>query len=175
MCVFLTKIKQASVGVALKKTMGKSLARWLLSALILWVLINENAGCLEEERIGLLKLKEFFKLEGFSGFREDYTDFIPSWISNRASNCCDWEGVTCDSITDHVTILSFASLDIAHLPISCSLNLTLFSPFKNLESLNLTDFTFSSITINVDGIPTILMRSSLCSLPFNYLVSSNCY
>jgi hypothetical protein len=55
--------------------MGWPLAKCLLWGLILVVQLHGHTGCLEEERMGLLKIKEFV-----INSNADYVDYLlPSW------------------------------------------------------------------------------------------------
>jgi len=53
-------------------------------------------GCLEEERIALLHLKDSLNYPNGTS--------LPSWRIAHA-NCCDWEHITCNSSTGRVTFL----------------------------------------------------------------------
>ena len=127
--------------------MKKSLVACCLCALIVFVLINGNhALCIEEEGTALLTLKASFLSTGDDSFK---TDHLSDWVGNEVSNCCNWERVICDPITNHVTGLSLHSLRYRYE--FWSLNLTLFCPFRNLKSLDLSADYFVSIAKNVHG------------------------
>ncbi|XVF18361.1 hypothetical protein REPUB_Repub11eG0014800 [Reevesia pubescens] len=121
--------------------------------LIILTQIHGQKACLEEERIGLLELKSFIKLEGY-----DSDQVFRSWVDDEPeSDCCVWERVSCNSITGRVIQLSLDNLrqqdpfpctdgsrsgDGWHLLVSnpepMSWNITLFKPFKDLQILNLS-------------------------------------
>ena len=112
----------------------------LLWALLLFVQIHEHRGCIEEERMGLIELKAFLKSN------INYTNrlLLPSWINETKSGCCGWEGVTCNTTTNHVIQLSLYNLKhespYQHYEDTNEtwfLNVCLFQPFKELRSLNL--------------------------------------
>ncbi|KAG2696662.1 hypothetical protein I3760_07G069200 [Carya illinoinensis] len=80
-----------------------SLVKCLMWALVIFVQIHEHNGCLEEERVGLLRLKAFLKSNA------DIGDRLPSWIEDAdqiSSDCCGWEQVSCNSTTGHIVGLS---------------------------------------------------------------------
>ncbi|PIN07746.1 Leucine-rich repeat protein [Handroanthus impetiginosus] len=104
-----------------------------------------SLACMEEERTGLLQLKEAFKVPNGSAFS--------SW-SEEQTDCCTWEHVKCDAISKRVFQLSLD--DITNSSIIWdedwykdwyfSLNLSLLLPFRELKNLSLawnwlTDFT----------------------------------
>uniref|UniRef100_A0A2P2MD42 LRR-RLK n=1 Tax=Rhizophora mucronata TaxID=61149 RepID=A0A2P2MD42_RHIMU len=98
-----------------------------------WVLIHVAfvgvlESCLEEERLGLLSIKDHFKL--YSG---DANEFLPSWTDDPVADCCSWERVKCNNAT-MVTQLSLDHL----LHQGRGLNMSLFTPFKELLNLDLT-------------------------------------
>ncbi|PIN07749.1 hypothetical protein CDL12_19682 [Handroanthus impetiginosus] len=88
---------------------------------------------MEEERTGLLKLKEAFKLP--------YGDAFSSW-SEEQKNCCAWEHVKCDAISKRVFQLSLNEIT-NYSSINWeenwyfSLNLSLLLPFRELKNLSL--------------------------------------
>ena len=60
--------------------------------ILLLVQICECRGCIEEDKMGLLELKAFLKLN------DEYADFLlPSWIDKNMSECCNWERVICNA------------------------------------------------------------------------------
>ncbi|KAJ9152724.1 hypothetical protein P3X46_026258 [Hevea brasiliensis] len=58
-----------------------------------------NAGCIESEREALLQLKLGLK---------DPSNRLSSW--DRDVDCCEWPGVICDNLTNHVLELHLRSL-----------------------------------------------------------------
>ncbi|KAJ9152728.1 hypothetical protein P3X46_026261 [Hevea brasiliensis] len=60
-----------------------------------------NAGCIESEREALLQLKLGLK---------DPSNRLSSW--DRDADCCEWPGVICDNLTNHVLELHLRSLSV---------------------------------------------------------------
>ncbi|XP_022728835.1 LRR receptor-like serine/threonine-protein kinase FLS2 [Durio zibethinus] len=115
--------------------------RWL--SLVL-VQLNDYQcfGCHEEERLALLKLKTSF-----------YPDesYAPSSWEDNDSDCCGWENVVCDKETKRVSKLFLnSSWDLREVYEDLFLDATLFLPFKDLTSLNLSSNMFSGLADN-DG------------------------
>ncbi|CAK7338551.1 unnamed protein product [Dovyalis caffra] len=102
--------------------------RWSLVAVVIGMvnvmLLVE--GCLEEERIALLQIKTSFYSP--NGLSSQYY----SW--GKDANCCNWEGVYCSVTTGRVVTLD---LIIKRLE-DWYLNATLFLPFQELNSLDLS-------------------------------------
>ncbi|KAB5514755.1 hypothetical protein DKX38_028661 [Salix brachista] len=86
-------------------------------------------GCLEEERIALLHLKDSLNYPNGTS--------LPSWREGDA-RCCDWERVWCSSSTGRVTKLHLHSVRKGELG-GWYLNASLFLPFQELTILYLTD------------------------------------
>jgi len=84
-------------------------------------------GCLEEERIALLHLKDSLNYPNGTS--------LPSWRIAHA-NCCDWEGIRCNSSTGRVTLLDLEGVRNEELG-DCYLNASLFLPFQQLNLLYL--------------------------------------
>ncbi|GMQ08996.1 hypothetical protein CsSME_00052517 [Camellia sinensis var. sinensis] len=137
---------------------------------IMWVLIvlihftGHSGGCLEGERRGLLEFKDFLKSNGADADR-----ILPTWVEKPADHhlneCCDWERVTCDPTTGHVTELSLHNIrDISgdeyfyrssgffgseedfkeyHQNRIWFINVSVFLPFQELRNLNLSYNLFS--------------------------------
>ncbi|GMY38346.1 receptor-like protein 13 isoform X7 [Fagus crenata] len=106
--------------------------------LILVVQLHGHTGCLEEERMGLLKIKEFV-----INSNAVYVDYLlPSWAGDDPeSDCCGWDRVTCNSTTGHVMELNLndmRELYDYYFYETWSLNISLFDTFKELRSLNLS-------------------------------------
>uniref|UniRef100_A0A2P2MD49 LRR-RLK n=1 Tax=Rhizophora mucronata TaxID=61149 RepID=A0A2P2MD49_RHIMU len=107
-----------------------------------WVLIHVAfvgvlESCLEEERLGLLSIKDHFKL-----YNGDASEFLPSWTDDPVADCCSWERVKCNNAT-MVTQLSLDELPLSPNDGQMVLNMSLFAPFKELLNLSLShnDFT----------------------------------
>jgi len=86
-------------------------------------------GCLEEERIALLHLKDSLNYPNGTS--------LPSWIKADA-HCCDWESIVCNSSTGRVTELDLDGVRNQELG-DWYLNASLFLPFQQLNSLILMD------------------------------------
>jgi len=84
-------------------------------------------GCLEEERIALLHLKDSLNYPNGTS--------LPSWRIAHA-NCCDWERITCNSSTGRVTVLLLGSVRNEELG-DWYFNASLFLPFQQLKGLAL--------------------------------------
>jgi hypothetical protein len=85
-------------------------------------------GCLEEERIALLHLKDALNYPNGTS--------LPSWIKGDA-HYCDWESIICDSSTGRVTELDLEGVRDRELG-DWYLNASLFLPFQQLNGLYLT-------------------------------------
>ncbi|KAI7979330.1 Receptor like protein 21 [Camellia lanceoleosa] len=112
--------------------LGKFGIMWVLIVLIL--VSGHSDGCLEGERRGLLEFKNFLISNG-----ADADHLLPTWVDEKAdhhSDCCDWERVTCDHTTGHVTELSLDSIkDVYYVDDTIwFIYSTLFLPFKELKS-----------------------------------------
>ena len=142
--------------------MGRSLVKWLLWGLIVLVHLHGHRGCFEEERMGLLEIKEEFVRSTPNATIRDHlfpstvrVYILPSWVDDHKSECCEWERVTCNSTTGHVTHLSlhniweFDTKLVEELngyffvisnfkDMAWFLNVSLFESFKELRSLDLS-------------------------------------
>ncbi|CAK9138568.1 unnamed protein product [Ilex paraguariensis] len=108
----------------------------LLACGLLHFQAHGSLACLEEERVGLLKLKEAFHHPNASAS-------LPSWRVEEI-DCCRWERVTCDSMTKRVIGLSLSDArqlgflnPSSFLNASFFLNASLFLPFQKLQNLSL--------------------------------------
>lgn len=105
----------------------------LLWALLLFVQFHEYRGCIEEERVGLQKLKAFLKPDYFS-------NSLSSWV-NESSKCCDWEKATCNAATGHIIKLSLSNIrwsSVVDANLTWVSNMSPLQPFKELRSLELS-------------------------------------
>ena len=137
--------------------MRRSLVKCLLWGVIVLVHLQGHRGCFEEERKGLLEIKEEFAKSTPNASIRDHLPpsparfyILPSWVDDHKSECCEWERVTCNSTTGHVTHLSlhniwefdteesyfiyFSNFEY----IVWFLNVSLFESFKELRSLDLS-------------------------------------
>ncbi|KAK9232348.1 hypothetical protein WN943_022594 [Citrus x changshan-huyou] len=149
----------------------------LMSLIWIIVLMNEIHGykaCLETERTALLEIKSFFI--SVSDIR--YDDYIlPSWVGEddgMPSDCCDdWEGVMCNATTRRVMQLSLNNTKILNYydrtSASFLINMSLFHPFEELQSLDLSDNWFTGIYENraYDSFG-ILKQLKILKLGFNF-------
>ena len=68
---------------------------------------------------------------------------LPSWVDDQKSECCEWERVTCNYTTGHVTHLSLHIIweiewvDYLYF-MPWFLNASLFDTFKELRGLDLS-------------------------------------
>ncbi|XP_034906212.1 uncharacterized protein [Populus alba] len=84
-------------------------------------------GCLEEERIALLHLKDSLNYPNGTS--------LPSWMKADA-HCCSWERIQCNSSTGRVTLLGLWGVRNQELG-DWYLNASLFLPFHQLNTLDL--------------------------------------
>ncbi|KAL9339851.1 hypothetical protein Peur_068866 [Populus x canadensis] len=85
-------------------------------------------GCLEEEKIALLNLKDAFNYPNGTS--------LPSWIKGNA-HCCFWERIECSSSAGRVTALALDGVRNQELG-DWYLNASLFLPFQELYWLDLS-------------------------------------
>ena len=121
--------------------------RWIWVLMIL-IQIHGYKCCLENERMGLLEFKRFLKSND-----EDADRLLPSWVDDdKESDCCRWERVVCNSTSAAVTNLSLNNVPqidyflrvYGYSPRKTwSLNVSLFHPFQQLLSLDLSENWFS--------------------------------
>lgn len=100
--------------------------KWVWVKLLLMVVLLENCwseGCWEQERVALLQLKHFFsiRVEG----------------DENNSDCCQWGRVVCNNNTGRVMELHLSLARDLSLR-GWYLNASLFSPFQELEWLDLS-------------------------------------
>ncbi|KAI4305080.1 hypothetical protein L6164_028469 [Bauhinia variegata] len=95
----------------------------------------ECNGCLEKERMALLKIKAFFVSNGASDYGLHKLD---SWVDDRSANCCGWDLVKCNPLTGHVSDLSLGKLHSGFADGYLFLNGSLFLPFEDLRGLDLS-------------------------------------
>ena len=120
------------------------------------MLMNEMHGyraCLETERTALLEIKSFF-ISSVSDIGYD-DEILPSWVGEddgMSSDCCDdWEGVMCNATTRRVMQLSLNYTKRSYYydgTLASLLNMSLFHPFEELQSLDLSENWFTGIYEN---------------------------
>lgn len=95
----------------------------------------------------MLELKEYListSQDGNSG------DLLATWSNDTKSHCCLWEGIKCNRTSRRVTEIAFGDL---YLKEHSLLNLSLFHPFEEVRSLDLSQCTFSALFDDMEGIP----------------------
>lgn len=76
--------------------------------------------------IALLQLKHNFN---------NHPMYLQDWVDESYSDCCQWQSVLCNATTSRVIAIDLLSLNIAS---ALYLNVSLFTPFQQLESLDLS-------------------------------------
>ncbi|KAM7252571.1 hypothetical protein ACFE04_008080 [Oxalis oulophora] len=104
---------------------------WMVLSVMIAIIVSQSKsssyGCLEHERIALLKLNN---------------TIFHNWLENEQSfhDCCQWDHVVCD---DNANTKSVIELDLANARYETSLdwylNITLFVPFSKLQKLSLAN------------------------------------
>uniref|UniRef100_A0A0D3BIA5 Leucine-rich repeat-containing N-terminal plant-type domain-containing protein n=1 Tax=Brassica oleracea var. oleracea TaxID=109376 RepID=A0A0D3BIA5_BRAOL len=137
-----------------KKKKQMALVLFMIVTLMLQLQMKGCVGCLETERMGLLQLKNGFKVEEES--------MLKSWShDDPSSDCCHWKRVKCSDATTggHVVHLSLDELIPASYELeNQSPNLSLFHSFPRLQNLKLSFNKFSDLfdPINVlTGMPML--------------------
>ncbi|XP_044497839.1 receptor-like protein 14 [Mangifera indica] len=149
--------------------MERLLIKLLLMVAIVLVQAYGFKGFLEKERIGLLELKSFIR----SVSNNETEKILVSWVDDKASNYCEWERVQCNATIGRVIKLSLNYTvqikyiqDLRRLP---TLNLSLFHPFEELRSLDLSENNFGGCHENKanDGFRS-LKKLKILDLSYNY-------
>lgn len=80
---------------------------------MLMVVWKIQGDCIEEERKELPEIKA----SHIKSYDFEIDDFLPTWVDYGSSspedggrNCCDWERVSCNTTTGHVTELYLYNL-----------------------------------------------------------------
>ncbi|KAF7803759.1 LRR receptor-like serine/threonine-protein kinase FLS2 [Senna tora] len=111
---------------------------------------------LEDEKRALVDIKHSLFVQNASLGHP----LLPSWdVSDPKSDSCKWEGVLCHSSSGHLITLSLSNLPATTLddgyymdcPDSMSLNMSLFLPFHQLATLNLSINCFHHLFAIQDG------------------------
>uniref|UniRef100_A0A1S8AD65 Receptor like protein n=1 Tax=Citrus limon TaxID=2708 RepID=A0A1S8AD65_CITLI len=115
--------------------MGGSKSKMMIMFIMLLIIFKSgwSEGCLDHERFALLRLKHFFT---------GPCNYLYDWVDGEgATDCCQWERVECSNTTGRVITLDlFDTYGGEH---NWYLNASLFTPFQQLESL---DLTYNKIT-----------------------------
>ncbi|XP_075658790.1 receptor-like protein 6 [Castanea sativa] len=105
--------------------------------------------CNDFERFALLQFKQSFVINVNVNVSNDPFAYpkVSSWNSGEANDCCSWDGVQCDRVTDHVIGLDLSS---SYLCGSINSSSSLFR-LVHLEKLNLADndFNYSQISPSI--------------------------
>ena len=114
------------IGVFLLKEMRMIMWLW-----VMLILASECYGCLEQERTALLQLKD--------SINHPHSSSLPTWeealVDEATTDCCQWERVKCNNVTGRVIQLSLnTSLNLG----DAYMNASMFLPFEELESLDLS-------------------------------------
>ncbi|XP_031273368.1 receptor-like protein 9a isoform X2 [Pistacia vera] len=108
-------------------------------------------GCLKQERFALLQLKRFFN----------------NWVEGDGnSNCCDWRRVECNNTTGKVISLDLSYTRNQEMG-EWYLNVSLFSPFHELERLDLSGNLIAGCIEN-EGFERLSHLSNLVHLNLAY-------
>lgn len=136
--------------------MSVTMWRILFLACVMIVLgqMHGYSGCIAKERKGLLEIKAYIiSLK---------PDARLVWTNNQKSNCCHWERIKCDN-SQRVVSLSLDALMFGNFNVP--LNVSLFHPFEELQSLNLTFNRFGGLVDIHEGMIMLLFL-------IHFLVSS---
>ncbi|XP_058111845.1 receptor-like protein 7 [Magnolia sinica] len=119
------------------------------------LLFPTTQQCNHHHFSAFLHLKHGFNFTAFS------LSTLPSWNSNK-TDCCFWEGITCDEATGHVI-----SLDLSSFRISGRIDFESLFHLRSLQKLNLAynDFDGSRIPSGFDQL-TSLTHLNLSGLSF---------
>ncbi|XP_031106325.1 receptor-like protein 13 [Ipomoea triloba] len=128
-----------------------------------------NECCVEEERTALHEIKDFF-INAVDDYPEFDSYILPSWVDD--SDCCNWEQVVCNPITGRVRELTLYGL-VDGPPQYC-LNMSLFSPFKELINLVISGNAFSCCVHNYElNKLTHLKSLEALNLEGNYFIGND--
>ncbi|KAL5800706.1 hypothetical protein ACOSQ3_032338 [Xanthoceras sorbifolium] len=146
-----------------------------LSMLIVIALVLQMhgyKGCLEKERIALLEIKELFLNSSVGVDYDRVNSKLGSWVDDRVSDCCNWNRVECNTTTSRVINLSlFEILDYSSLSLSPILNFSMFQPFEELQSLNLS-WNYFKGCVNSRAHQESLKQLKILDLGYNNFNSS---
>ncbi|GAY65271.1 hypothetical protein CUMW_239870 [Citrus unshiu] len=116
-----------------------------------------SEGCLEQERSALLQLKRFFN----GDLR------LQNWVDDEYYlDCCLWEGVECNNTTGRVIKLDLAQTRNWESE-EWYMNASLFTPFQQLESLDLIENNIAGCVEN-EGLEKLSRLNNLKFLHLDY-------
>ncbi|KAJ0090498.1 hypothetical protein Patl1_14698 [Pistacia atlantica] len=130
--------------------------KWFWVFLVM-MLVSLGEGCWEEERTALLQLKHFFP---------NPYGYLYNWVKN--SECYRWERVMCDNNTGRVIKLHLWDVRDFNLG-EWYLNASLFSPFQQLQSLNLSGNNIAGCIENESQLSSSLQLNLFLHLGFERL------
>ncbi|CAL5418349.1 unnamed protein product [Camellia sinensis] len=110
--------------------------------------------CLEDQRFSLLQFKTTFTITVNASSLRCGSDSHPKMVFwNESSDCCSWEGVTCDWSNGQVIGVD---LSCSHLQGTIQPNSSLFH-LRHLQTLNLAfnDFNLSGISLDFGSFPSL--------------------
>ncbi|PWA67072.1 receptor like protein 1 [Artemisia annua] len=117
----------------------KSWLSWLLIMTMTTIFLVRRAQgvCADDERKTLLEIKASL----MNSYDSAVDNVLPTWVDH--GECCNWERVQCNTTTGRVTMILLGNLNddtryIADPEVYWPLNVSLFSHFKELRSLNLS-------------------------------------
>ncbi|KAJ4724691.1 Receptor like protein [Melia azedarach] len=145
--------------------MGSKWVVWVELLFFMFALFQNyrcSDGCWEHERLALLQLKLFF----------NDAKSLTNWVEgDENSDCCQWNSVECNNNTHRVIKLDLIATR-SWLSESWYLNASLFSPFEELEYL---DLSFNSIVgcTEKEGLKGLSSLSKLKSLYLSYNLFNN--
>ncbi|TYI67946.1 hypothetical protein E1A91_D08G055000v1 [Gossypium mustelinum] len=138
---------------------------WVLLTTLLFIIQGwrQIEGCLEQERIALFQLKSFFN--------------DSNWVDVKGSNCCEWEGVECNVTTERVIGLDLGfkrqwdNREWISDPYGY-LNVSLFLPFEELKSLDLSGNEIADLVDNQVSVSSAFNKLETLVLTQNYFNDS---
>lgn len=111
-------------------------------------------SCIEKERNALFEIKKYI----LSVTEQGLYDFVlPTWSNDTNTDCCVWEGLKCNRTSGRIIELSIGQM---YLKETSLLNLSLFHPFEDVQSLKLSaneekGFNqFDGLFDDLEGIPS---------------------
>ncbi|XP_019084997.1 PREDICTED: LRR receptor-like serine/threonine-protein kinase GSO1 [Camelina sativa] len=140
-----------------KLIVGKHLI-WVM--LLLLGQLHGYKSCIHKERNALLELKKYpIPINGSHSV-------LTTWVNDTTSDCCHWEGVTCNHTSGRVIGLS---IDWMFNGKSHLLNLSLLHPFEDIRSLDLSGSRLNGLFDDVEGYKSLrrLRNLEILDLSFN--------